>query len=390
MAFTLTVTKNGSSITGNVLKDLTVRYGRLDNVSACDPTTVSFGIVYSGGGAGTIDPNTVLLGDRIVITITNTSYAAATYFSGTITDVKAGHYKCDVIAVSDGLSGVNRTPITMSAQTSQYTGAVVNAALTAIQSAGALPGKTITTSTGTNLVTTPAQVSSSATSFLTQVVASEPSGVLLEDGASTIRFSSYDDRRIATMPATQKFDFSALGNAFLWEWELEKSVSDFLNRAEITWTGGISTYADSASVTSKGAYTRAVTTYIDNTSDADYQALRLVQHGLNPGWRTSGLVLDMGGLSDANRQAVLTNMRTGSYLKIPSLISGTQTQFFVEGWTDTITYGATGTKQWFRELYVSDITITAAAQRYVDVTSGVTWGTVNGSLRWLDLEQTTI
>lgn len=390
MTFALGFTKNGTNIIGNVGANLSLVYGRQDNVSACNPAALSFSIVYSGGTAGTIDPNTILLGDRIVVTITNTSYAAATYFTGTITDVKAGHYSCDVIAVSDTLSGVNRTPITMAGQTSQLVGTVVNAALTAIQATGALPGKTITTSTGTNTVTTPAQTGATSSTFLAQVIASEPAGVLLEDGALTVRFSDYNDRRISTMPAAQKFDFSALGSVIRWDWALEKTVADYLNRAEVTWTGGISTYADSASVAANGAYTRAVTTYINNTSDADYFAVRNVQHGLKPGWRTSGLTLDLATLSDANRDAVLKNMRTGSYLKIPAVLAGTQTQFFVEGWTDRITYGATGVKQWTRELYISDIVISAAAQRYVDVTSGVTYATVNGSLRWIDLEQTNI
>lgn len=390
MTFTIAINKNGSNIISNVGSNLSLRYGRQDSTSTCQPMQLSFGIVHSGGTTGTIDPNTILLGDRITITITNTSYAGQTYFTGTITDIKTGHYVSDIVAVSDGLSGVNRTPVTLGAQTTQSTGTVVNAALTAIQTAGALPGKSITTSTGTNTVTTPVQTSASSQTFIGQVVASEPSGVLLEDGALTIRFSDYSDRRVATMPAAQKFDFSALGSVIDWNWTLEKSVSDYLNRAEVTWTGGISTYADSASVAANGAYTRAVTTYIDNQPQADYSALRLVQHGLKPGWRTSGIAIDMAKLSDANRQAVLVNMRTGSYLKIPSLLSGTQTEFFVEGWTDTFVYGGTGTRQWSRLLYVSDIVITAAAQRYVDVTSGVTYATVNGALRWIDLEQTTI
>lgn len=390
MSFTIGFTKGATNIIGNVGANLTLRYGRQDSTSACQPMQLSFSLVHSGGTAGTIDPNTILLGDRITVTITNTSYAAQTYFTGTITDIRTGHYVSDIVAVSDGLAGVNRTPVTIGSYSTTAVGTVVNAVLTAQQTAGALPGKTIVTSAGTNTVTVAAQTSATASTFLAQLVTSEPAGVIVEDGALTVRFSDYDDRRVATMPAAQKFDFSALGSVIDWNWTLEKSVSDYVNRAEVTWTGGVEVYSDSASVIANGASTRSVSTYIDNMSAADYLALRIVQHGLKPGWRTSGITIDMARLSDANREAVLDNMRTGSYIKIPAVLSGVQTEFFVEGWTDTFVYGATGSKQWFRQLYLSDITISQAAQRYQDVTSGVTYGTVNATLRWIDLEQTNI
>lgn len=389
MSFTVTVTKNAVAISGRVESTIQSQYGRQDVTSSCSPQTVSFSVVYDSAGLGTLDPNLFAIGDRIIISIQNAALTAANYFSGTITDITARHHEMDIIATSDTLSSVNRTPLTLAAQTSQTSGTVVNAALTAIQAVGALPGKTITTSTGAYSVTTPVQAGTNATAFLDTVVASEPAGVLCEI-IGGIRFSSYDDRRIATMPAAQKFDFSALGSVIGWDWQLEKTVADFVNYCQISSTAGTSIYSDTASVTASGTYARSFSTYLDTLTDADYYALRTVQHGLTPGWRTSGIVLDLAALSDANRDAVLKNMRTGSYIKLPTLLSGAQTEYFVEGWTDTITYSTTGTRQWFRELYLSDIKITQAAQRYVDVTSGITYATVTPTLRWLDLEQTNI
>lgn len=389
MAWTMSVYLNGASVSTLVASSLSSIYGRQDATSACDSQTVTFDVIYSSSSLGTIDPNTWLLGDRIQVYIKNAALATATYFSGTITDLQVKHDVMTVIATSDALSSINRTPIDLAAYTGAATGTVVNAALTAVQAEGGLPSKTITTATGTNTVTTPIQTNANASSFISQVVASEPNGVLLETPAGVV-FTDYDSRRIATMPAAQKFDLSALGAVIGYDWQLEKTVSDFVNFCSVTWTGGTSTYQDTASVTARGAYNRSVTTYINNVSQADYNALRIVQHGLAPGWRTSGVVVDMSKLTDANRDAILKNMQTGSYVKIPTLITGAQTEYFVEGWTDRFVYAATGAKQWFRQLYISDITISQAAQRYVDVTSGVTYATVDATYRWIDLEQETI
>lgn len=389
MAWTLSVYRNGANISPIVQAQSSSIYGRRDNTDQCQSQTYTFDVVYDSAGLGTTDPNSWKIGDRIQTYIKNAALATATYFSGTITDITAKHHEMTVIATSDTLSSINRNPISVPANTGALTGTAINTALTAVQTAGGLPSKTITVSTGTNTVTTAIQTGVNAGTFINQLVASEPNGVLLEEQGG-VRFSDYNDRRIATMPASQKFDLSALGNTIQWDWQLEKTVSDFVNLCNVTWTGGTSTYSDTTSVSSSGAYNRSVSTYIDNASQADYNALRIVQHGLTPGWRTSGIILDMAAQTDANRDAILKNMRTGSYVKLPTLITGAQTEFFVEGWTDRFTYSATGSKQWFRELWVSDIIISAAAQRYVDVVSGVTYATVNSTLRWIDLEQTNI
>lgn len=386
MAFTITVSHAGSPITARVGSVITAQYGRQDSTSTISPASVSFTVVYDSAGLGVLDPNDFEVGNRIILTVQNAALASAQYFSGTITDVAARHHELAVIAVSDTLSSINRTPIDLAGYTGSLTGTVVNAALLAVQAEGGLPAKTITTSTGTNTVTTAAQTNVQATSFLGPVIASEPSGVLCEviGGA---RFSDYNDRRVATMPATQKFDLSTFGTLIGYDWQLEKTVADFVNLSTVTWTGGIATFSDATSVASFGTYARSVSTVVNNATQADYMALRTVQHGLAPGWRTSGIMLDMARLSDANRDLITKNMRTGSYVKLPLLITGAQTEYFVEGWSDQFIYGATGSKQWWRTLYVSDITISQAAQRYLDVTSGVTYATVNGSLRWIDLEQ---
>jgi len=389
MAWTFSVYRNGASVSAIVDARSSSIYGRKDNTSSCNSQTYTFDVIYDSTSLGTTDPNLWLLGDRVQVYIKNAALATATYFSGTITDIQVKHHVMTIIATSDALSSINRTPIDVAAYTAVATGTVVNAALTAVQAEGGLPSKTITTATGTNTVTTPIQTNANASSFISQVVASEPNGVLLETPAGVV-FTDYDSRRIATMPAAQKFDLSALGAVIGYDWQLEKTVSDFVNFCSVTWTGGTSTYQDTASVTARGAYNRSVTTYINDVSQADYNALRIVQHGLTPGWRTSGIIVDMSKLTDANRDAVLKNMQTGSYVKIPTLITGAQTEYFVEGWTDRFVYAATGAKQWFRELYISDITISQAAQRYVDVTSGVTYATVDATYRWIDLEQETI
>lgn len=386
MTFVLALTRNGAAITPVTVSELSSVYGRIEPTVTCSPRTLSFSVVYTSATLGTQDPNAWLLGDKIVCQITNTGFPARTYFSGTITDMQVVHDIMSVVATSDGLSSINRTPVTIGAQTLVNTGTVVAAALTAIQAAGALPGKTIVTNPGTSIVTTPAVTDAESATFLGQLITSEPSGVLLEDEGNGILYSDYDARRISTMPATQKFDFSALGNSILYDWQLERSVTDFCNEAFVTYNAGTEVFSDTASITARGTYAKTFATYMADPIDAQYLAQRTVAHGLTPGWRTSGISIDVGGLSNANRENVTRYMRTGSYLKLPAFLSGVQTEYFVEGWTDRFVVSATGTKQWFRNLYLSDILNTAAAQRWVDVTSGVTYATVNPTYRYLDLE----
>lgn len=389
MAYSFSVDHNGVDISANVEWRMALTYGRGDPSQQPSPATLSLAVVYNGSA---LTPADFQLGDLIEVTVSNTGQTDTIYFRGTITNARADHDTIRISCTSDVLGSLSRTLVDVAGYTATNLQTVLTAVTTAATTAGSMPGVVNPPTVGTMLyeVTTTAQTQVNALSYLQQLIASEPEGVVLEQPGYGLTVAGYDDRRISTMPAAQKFNYTAV-TGFGWEWTVEKNAADFRNKSSVTYSAGTATYQDSASVTSVGPVGTTTSTALTNLTDADFMALRLVQHGLNPGWRTTGLVLNCDSLTDAQRKALAANMRTGSYLQTPTISSSVTTEYFVEGWADDIGYNAaTGATRWLRTLNISDITSSQAAQRYIDVVSGVTWGTVNPAYRWVDLEQLTI
>jgi len=368
---------------------MSATYGRSDPTQQPGPATLTLSVVYPGS---VYSPATFQLGDVIKVTVSNTGQTDTIYFRGFITGARADHETIRITCVSDVLGSLARTLIDAAAYTATNLQTVLTDVTTAAVTAGAMPGvlNAPTINAMQYEVTTSAQTQVSALSYLQQLIASEPEGIVLEQPGYGLIINGYDNRRISTLPATQQFAYGSV-TGFGWDWTVEKLSADFRNKTSVTYATGTATYADTASVTANGPVGTTISTALTNSTDANYMALRTVQHGLEPGWRTSGLQLNCATLTDLQRKNLAANMRTGSYLTTPTVSSSVTTLYFVEGWTDDIGWNAaTGATRWIRTLNISDIRNSQAAQRYLDVVSGVTWATVNGTYRWVDLEQNTI
>jgi len=389
MAFTFVVEHNGSNISANVEWQMSATYGRGDPSQQPSPATLGLSVVYNGSA---LSPADFQLGDLIEVTVTNTGQTDTIYFRGTITNARADHDVIRLACISDTLGSLARTYADVGAYTATNLNTVLTAAVTAATTAGAMPGVLNPPVIGTMLydVTVAAQTQTNILSYLQSAILSEPEGVVLEQPGYGLTIAGYDDRRISTMPAAQKFNYTTV-TGFGWDWTVEKNAADFRNKASVTYSAGTATYQDTTSVSAIGQVGVTTSTALTSSTDADFMALRTVQHGLNPGWRTTGLVLNCATLTDLQRKNLAANMRTGSYMQTPTISPAVSTEYFVEGWSDDIGYNAgTGVTRWLRTLNISDITSSQAAQRYIDVVSGVTWGTVNPTYRWVDLEQLTI
>ena len=387
MAMSFEVLHNSVNINAAVEYTISMNYGRQDPTQVCSPMTAAIRIIYAGSA---LDPSDFQLGDTLNIRQLNTGQPTISMFQGTITNMVADHETIRIQAISKWLGSLARTFIDMPAYTNTNLQTVGQDALTAAVAAGAPIGASWTVNTKLYNVTVPAQTKVSALAYLQSLESSEPNGIVREYPAGFVSFAGYNQRRVSTMAASQKFLWSAK-TSWSYEWTLEKNSADFRNLASATYVGGTSSYADAASITARGQFAQSTSTYLVNADDATYIATRNVQHGLNPGWRTTGLSIRLDKFTDLERYQVCDQMRTGSYIETPVLSPAVGNQFFVEGWSDAIAYNsATNVSQWVRTLFISDITSSQSAQRYQDVVSGVTYATVNATYRWVDLEQYTI
>jgi len=387
MAMSFEVLHNTVNINATVDYQFSITYGRQDPTQSCAPANASIRIIYAGSS---LDPSDFQLGDTINIRQLNTGQPTISMFQGTITNMSADHETIRMQCVSKWLGSLARTFIDMPAYTNTNLQTVGQAALTAAVAAGAPIGASWNVDPKLYNVTVPAATQVSALTYLQSLETSEPNGVVREYPAGFVSFAGYDQRRVSTMAASQKFLWSSK-TSFGYDWTLEKNSADFRNQASVTYVDGTAFYVDTASVTAHGQFATSTSTYLTNSTDATYIATRNVQSGLEPDWRTTGLRIRFDGFTDLERYTICDEMRTGSYLETPVLSPAVGNQFFVEGWTDDCAYNAaTGIRQWVRTLFISDITASQSAQRYQDVTSGVTYATVNPTYRWVDLEQNTI
>jgi len=197
-------------------------------------------------------------------------------------------------------------------------------------------------------------------------------------------FLGYNDFRNSASNWTNPRDYSAL-TGFSYPYELTRSAADFVNTAVVNYTGGTVEYSDPVSVAAIGTYEQVVNTVLASSTDADYLARRIVAIGTNPGYRINELRLDLSTMTNVQLATEVTN-RPGRRIITPTIYTSGPTEWVVQGFTDQFDYSATS-RNWYRTYYVVDRAEWDAAQRWQDVTSGVTWATVNGTYKWTDLER---
>jgi hypothetical protein len=377
--YTVDVTIGASTYTAGVLNNVQITYGRQRVTDAVAAAACSVEILQSSS-LGSFPATAISLGATLTVSVTVSGYGAANRFTGLVTDVQADWRVVRVIAAAYPLAQLSRMYADIPAYTSVLTGTAVQNILNI---ANGLPGLpvTATVSPGTVTITTPAQTNANLMQAIQNVVQNEPSGVLRDGFANDIVFDDYAVRRVLS-PV-----FTIASSEIGLDWRATKAVAAFCNTATVTYnTSQTVTTIDTASTAASGIYGQSVSLQIDNDSDAAAAADRLVAHGLNPSWQLDNLVVDVGGMSSARQDLFRDNVVVGAFVQIPALMAGTQTQFFVEGWSENITRTT-----WFTALYLSDKTLTQAAQRYVDVVSGVTYATVTpATLRWFDLNNISI
>lgn len=163
-----------------------------------------------------------------------------------------------------------------------------------------------------------------------------------------------------------------------------KRSGDIRNDVTITYKSNAQVSAsDTASISLYGPQAYEITTSLENTIDAEFQADFYLALRAYPEaqFRTITFPIQNPEIDDTDRDALL-NVFMGMPVNIQDLpinINNGQFQGFVEGWTFQATYNGL-----FITLTVSPLAYSLQSMRWNGVGAAETWNTINASLDWLN------
>lgn len=141
---------------------------------------------------------------------------------------------------------------------------------------------------------------------------------------------------------------------------------------------------DPTSIAARGLYATTLSTRLASAYDAENRGLLILARQADPAWILAGVAVDLQLIPEAaaTPTAEVLNLEMSSLISIQEMPTGspyTETILWVEGWTETITWGA-----WRIDLAVSDYCRTAAQEIWDDVDATTTWDTAE-DITWDDV-----
>ena len=163
-----------------------------------------------------------------------------------------------------------------------------------------------------------------------------------------------------------------------------KRAGDIRNDVTITYKNNAqATASDSASISLYGPQAYEITTSLENTVDAEFQADFYLALRAYPEaqFRSITFPIQNPEIDNTTRDSLL-NLFMGMPVNItdlPANITNGQFQGFVEGWTFQASYNGL-----FVTLMVSPLSYSLQSMRWENVGAAETWNTINTSLDWLN------
>jgi hypothetical protein len=369
MSYVPTVTLDGVPVEALVLQGVQITYGRQDVVSQPEATSCSLTLLYDSS-LGTLDVETLRIGAPVEVYMD-----VDLRFAGTVTDVQVDRNVAQLVAVSPVLARLGRYTAPTVPAASGTTGTAMGTAWPTFQAAYATP-PTLDASSGTVTVDVDPATEENAAGWLAAVVGSEPAGVLFERiSTGELVFRGTEDRRDLT--PLLELD----GTTTSADWSVSRRVAEKINTVAVEWTGGTVELADAADVAAAGVYEETISTLIDNELDATTRARLTLRNRTDPDWQLDALRIAVSTWPGIDPPSTwIGPLEIGRVVVLPELLPGFQTRYFVEGYTERI-----GRDLWELELYLSDVTLTRPADRWIDVALGVTWAGMNQTLTWDDV-----
>lgn len=360
----LSVTLDGVSIVSSTIAGGTITYGRQNITSQPQPAGLSLSIITPAA------PWTFRVGSRIVVKA-NT----ITRFDGLVTNIAAGKYTTQLVAVSIGLGTMARGTIPPTTFPAGGPGTFISQIIAAVNAAGGT--FTVTTGSidvGTVEIVAGQTASGNALAAAQTIAAWEPFGVLWETPAGVVNF--YDSERRDDISA----DITLAAAGIVEDWRAIQSMSSVVNSADVTWSGGTESSENLASIAAYGVFSRQETIPYSAAVYAATRAARTVANSNAPAFTTQPVRVPLPLLSGTQTTNIL-NLKMNDVVAFSGVsVPGLASSMFVEGWTETFSE-----KTYDFSFYLSDVRLTRPPQQWQDVVGTLRWNAVPGTRTWAEL-----
>lgn len=368
-----------TDISTYTLDSVSISYGRQTLDQSVDPSSCTIDLLLDSS-LGTFNFANVDLGYLVRVKAQVDGYVEdRVRFIGVVTDMVVGRETMTITAVSQLLSRYGKYSLPTAVTTNDTAGYILADIATA--AAAGLPlniGPDIWAE-GTFNLDADFAIGTNALVALTTTAASEPYGFVYEDFLSESMRSTDNLTRELTGP-----DFTFTGDEIVDNWQVSKSVTSQVNKAIVNWTGGTTSYTSPANL---GELEKSYDTIITTLQDADNLALFLATSGINLRYEIPQVTIPLATLSSVRQDELLAHdpagsegVRINTYVRLPQIRSYIETDYFVEGWSETISRN-----RWDWTLHLSDVYRSRYFQLWNQVTALLEWQDVEATTTWDDL-----
>lgn len=368
------------------LNETTINYGRETIDQQVDPSTCSITFLLSSA-LGEFDFAAFDLGYVVRVRALIDGYAAQRIrFLGVVTDMMIDRETMTITAVSQLISRYGKYSLPVAIPNINTAGVICAAIATAADPTipnfvGAGPMANYW-ATGTFLLDADFAAGTNALEALLTTAMSEPYGFIYEDFAAEGMRSNDQNSRTQANP-----DITLTGTEIMNDWEVSKSVTSQLNKVFVNYVGGQTTYEVPSSL---GELEKTYDTIIVSLADADEYAKMNGARGLNLRYEIPKATIPFATLSSARQNELTSNVnpygiRINSFVRLPAIRPYVQRDYFVEGWSETISK-----HRWDWTLHLSDIGRSRYFQRWNQLNDKpplpiLTWDDLQATQTWADL-----
>jgi hypothetical protein len=376
-----TVLIDGVAYTNNTLWNVQITYGRSNVIDQSRAGFASVQLLSTNGTHYNVDLN-----DSMVIKVKDSSNVDVTVFTGKVTDVRSD------ISSSGAIGTTVITTVTAIAPFGEMSRKVIGDTaypkeydddrMTRILTEAGVTIETVDTPGVYEFTTRAANPTDAYT--LATYYAQMAFGYVYETTAGEVgyaneshRLNDVQDNGYWTIPE----------NYILWSGvSANRTLYNLVNSVLLTYKANATvTATDAGSVTSYGLVDSKVSTELENTGEAQYQADRYVAIRAVPQTNLSqfSVMLDSSYMSDANRDLFLSIYmgKPIQILNLPNALIDAVYKGFVEGWTLSF-----NSVQASITIISTDSSLSIVPTRWQDVSALQKWSDVGATVQWFQYE----
>lgn len=368
------------------LNEISISYGRQTIDQYVDPSSCSVTFLLSSA-LGEFDFEAFDLGYIVRVRAAVTGYPLERVrFVGIVTDMAIDRETMTVTAVSQLISRYGKyalpVPVTLNSTAGYICQDIANAAIPGIPNY-VFGGMANYWADGTFVLDADFPAGTNALEALLTTAMSEPYGFIYEDFATEGMRSTDQDSRTRPKP-----NFTLTGDEVIDDWEVTKSVTSQLTKVFVNYVGGQTSYDVPSSL---GELEKTYDTIIVSLANANEFAVMNAARGLNLRYEIPKAVIPLATLSSARQNELLSTggpdgIKINSMVRLPAIRPYVQRDYFVEGWSETISI-----HRWDWTLHLSDIGRSRYFERWNQLNTNpllapvITWNDLEPAQTWGDL-----